>query len=185
VSDLAVTAGDALVYDLNLNPVGEGTVTIQVPTNSISDVATNFNDAASNVLTFVFDTTNPTVAVSTPTASYTKHYPIEYVLVFSETMFSVTAADLTLTGGSTTDGDIVEDPANTFTVQITPDDEGVVEVSLLQDAVTDLALNGVEASATLSWTFDTTRPDVVLTLTLTLALTLTQVLTISVTEGQP
>ena len=147
VSDLAVT-GDALVYELNLNPVDEGTVTILLASGTISDVATNFNDADSNTMTFIFDTTNPTVAVSTATPSFTKTTPIEYVLTFSEPMLAVQASMLTFGdgsgvsygsiytttagGGTTTDADIVESPTDTFTVQITPDAEGLVVVYVLQ-----------------------------------------------------
>lgn len=163
VMDIVNTSTSA--YTFNLIPGGEGNVTVQIGVGVLSDVALNLNDGPSNMLWFVYDTTHPTADLLTTTPFFTKHYPLNISVSYSEDMLGFSASDLYISGGYTSVAEVVEVSPVHYTVDVTPNAEGTVVVKILEGAVTDLAWNGVIASNSLVYVYDTTRPQVALTST--------------------
>ena len=108
MSDLEVTNGDPsnLVansgkeYTVDIVP-REGTVTASVLANVAFDPATNPNTATGSAVTFVYDTTSPSVSLTSTEAynSNSASFPITATFAESVTGFSLTS--LTVTGGAT------------------------------------------------------------------------------------
>ena len=138
------------VYTVTITPDAdeEGDVTVQVDANTVTDDASNANDAASNTVSVHVDTIDPTVTISAPPTAEQKD-PFDLTVTFSEEVNGFAADDLTVTGpaeASLTSGD---DGDAEYTVTITPDtnEEGDVTVQVNANTVQDLALNDNTASA--------------------------------------
>jgi hypothetical protein len=84
----ALTTSDNIVFTVDLTPDGEGTIGLVLPAASCIDAATNDN-AVSNSLAIVFDTTAPTVAISSTASTHstaspytTNTYPVPVTATF-------------------------------------------------------------------------------------------------------
>ncbi len=96
---------DAHTYTFDLTPSGQGTVTVQVPSGSAQDAATNFN-TVSNTLNIVYDTVAPDVTINQAAGQSdpTGGSPINFTAVFNEAVTGFTNSGVTLSGtaGATT-----------------------------------------------------------------------------------
>jgi len=108
----------------------------------VQDSAGNANTAASNTITFVFDTTSPDAVLTTSISPiFTKFYPIDISIAFSEEILAIDLTKVTIAGG---DGAalVTVTAGYSYTVDITPDGEGdshFVTAQMATDSVTDLA----------------------------------------------
>ncbi|REE00464.1 Ig-like domain-containing protein [Marinoscillum furvescens] len=141
-SDFAVTNAtiealatdfDSLSYTFNVVPVAEGTVTVQLPKDSVEDVLGNLNAAASDILSFIYDVTAPSAEVSFTTDT-TNVSPLVATITFSEAI-DLVADSLTITGGSV--ASLTSTDNITYTAEITP------------EAPADAANTGYEVSVAL------------------------------------
>eukprot|EP00899_Mesostigma_viride_P015383 jgi/Mesvir1/23846/Mv10649-RA.1 len=146
-------------YVIEVVPSGEGTITVDVAAGVATDAAGNGNTAASQ-LSFVYDITGPTVALST-LAVLTNTSPVTVTVTFNEPVTGFELADITVEGG--TAGALLDVTSSQFTVQITPLGQGVVTVDVAAGVVTDAAGNGNTAAPKLAFTFDSVNPTVSLT----------------------
>ena len=151
-------------YAITVNPIEEGPVTVQIAAGVVADLAGNGNKASAT-LTRVYDTTGPTVTLSSDTRDPFNLEDVFTVKVaFDETVTNFTADCVTVVNGTATDVSEVEvvDGTNTYTVTISPmtGNDVAVSVEVQANAVADLAGNWNVASTPLTRTCDTERPTV-------------------------
>jgi hypothetical protein len=167
VEDLSINNGTpsdftpvtGTTYTFSLTPQEEGVVEVSVEENVAHDSALNFN-AASSVIGVTYDSTKPTIALSSSAPARTNGSPIPVSIECSESITGLTVEDISVTNGTAIN---LSGSGSSYTLELIPDDDGVVQLSVDADAGSDLAGNATEASATLSRVFDTTSPTVQLT----------------------
>ena len=147
-------AVNGTTYTVDIAPSGEGVVQVGVASGVAGDAAGNQN-TASEALSVMYDITSPTVDVSSTAPSITNSSPIPVRITFSEPTSNFAIGDITVTNGTTSN---LSGSGTSYTVDITPTGDGIVEISLASGVASDAAGNSNGASATLSRRFDTTSP---------------------------
>ena len=140
----------------------QGTVTISIPAEAVTDPVGNQNPAASTTVTI--DTRPPTLTLTAPTTPRNSDFSM--TITASETITGFTADDITITptGAATvTTFEASASPPNTWTATITPADDiqGTVRFEILS-AVRDTAGNE-NPSASTTVAIDTRPPTLTLT----------------------
>lgn len=165
VGDITVTngsagnfAGSGTTYTADITPSANGTVSVNVASSVAVDVAGNANSAAS-VLTRVYDTTAPTVIMTSSALSTTNLSPFAINIIFSESVTGFNISDLVATNGALSN---FTGSGTTYSVDVTPDTEWVVTVNIAGGVANDSAGNGNVSAAQLSRTFDSTSPSVII-----------------------
>ncbi|WP_180336414.1 Ig-like domain-containing protein [Pontibacter ramchanderi] len=164
VGDIAVSNGaaaafmqvSAQVYTARITPSAEGEVMVRVAENMAQDAAGNGNTAAT-ALKLTIDKTQPTVELASG-APEKLNAAFEVTVTFSETVTGFTAADVTVVNGTVTAFAAKGDKE--YTLQITPQANGEVRLSIAAGVAQDAAGNLNLASEQLIRLYDTTRPAV-------------------------
>jgi hypothetical protein len=125
-------------------PAGEG-LALSLGANAAQDLAGNAS-AANTAATIRFDPSPPIVTVVAPTSNAS---PLNFTVNFSEDVTDLTAANLTVSGGSL--GTLIKISAQQWTVPITPNNSGLVSLTVKLNAVTDTAGNANQASSVVSY----------------------------------
>ena len=159
VGDIAVTngvasdlTGDYDDYTATITPDGQGDVTVSLPADTVTDAASNGNEA-SNTISVTWRAPDTTAPVVTVTADPTEVSGTETFIArfaFSEPVIGFEPNDIVVTNGSA--GDLNGSDAD-WTAIITPDGQGHITVVLIEDAVTDVSGNGNLASNTVAVTW--------------------------------
>lgn len=173
LADLVVTNGVAdnlvsvssSVYSVEVTPSGEGDVEISVPQNVVADLATNVN-TGSSVVTVTYDTTAPTVSLSSLVGGSFNTSSFTVAISLSEAASDFDVSDITVGNGTLSN---FSGSGTSYSVDVSPIAEGDVEVSVASGSAHDLAGNGTLGSNTLSRTYDVTGPMVVVSSTSTLS----------------
>lgn len=150
VDDVAVTHGTltALVgggtrWTADLVPAGEGEVTLQVRAGATTDEP-GLPSAASNILVRDYDSTRPTLALTSPLSGATRESSVPVTATFSKPVLGFDATDLRPVG-ATVEG-LTRVDARTWTFDLRPLADGDVEVSVPDAAAAsaggNLALGG-------------------------------------------
>ena len=84
-------------YAFNLVPSGDGVVSATVAAGAVQDAAGNTNAVAS--VSRTYDTTGPTVEITSTAADPTAVLPIPVTVTFDESVTGFVQADLTVTNG--------------------------------------------------------------------------------------
>ncbi|MGC4055835.1 MAG: Ig-like domain-containing protein [Paludibaculum sp.] len=158
VADFSVTGGtkgaltgSGASYSLIVNPNADGQVTVDLAAAAVTDAAGNPNAAVS--YSFVSDRTPPTLAI-TPNGGSSNANQITFTLTFSEEVTGFSAGKVSVSNGSKGS---FSGSAGVYSLTVFPTADGVVSVSVADNACTDLAGNGnIQASA--SVTSDRTPP---------------------------
>ena len=157
-------------YNGTITPAAEGNITLQVPADVCTDIATNPN-LASESLMFVYDVTRPSTTASTEEAAKTNKQSIGCKVTFSEPVPDFTAAAVQLggVGGSVSEFAQGLEGDHVYTFNVSASQEGNVTVfvnagNTYSPRITDRADNDILASNTLNFLYDTTFPAVTLTL---------------------
>jgi hypothetical protein len=166
LADISVTNGNAgnlvsvssSVYTVEVTPAGEGDVELSIPLNVASDLATNLN-TASSVTTVTYDTTAPTVLLSSLAGNRFNTPSLSVTISFSESVDDFDVSDISVTNGTLSN---FSGSGTLYSVDVLPTVEGAVDVSVAGDSAHDIAGNGTTASNTLSRTYDVTGPTVVI-----------------------
>jgi len=148
-----VLVGSAGSYRLPVMPTSEGTVTCSLPEGLVTDEAGNGN-AASNVLSVVFDGTPQSCLVS-PSDVSSKASPIVFSIVFSKDVTGFSAASVVVTNGikgKLTGG------KSAYSLAVTPTVEGPVACTVPAGVALDAAGNPNTASNTATVVYDKTPP---------------------------
>lgn len=156
-------AGYDDTFTVTISPTADGDVSASINASAVNDNAGNLNTVSASAVVLIYDGTQPEAeSLTTLVTSPTNVSPFEATLTFSE---DVNAAELDSGDFGLTNCSITIDPttgyADVFTLQVTPDGDGNVQVSLGAGATFDEAGNGNTALSTpLSLDYDSTRPDV-------------------------
>ncbi len=101
-------------------------------------------------------TTPPTPTLSTTVTDPTRTSPIALAVNFDEDVTGFDASDLTATNGTVTGFTAID--ARSFTVEVTPTNQGVVTITAAAGGATDAAGNASLVSNTITLTFDSLMP---------------------------
>ncbi|MBN2353736.1 MAG: chitobiase/beta-hexosaminidase C-terminal domain-containing protein [Spirochaetales bacterium] len=174
-SDIAFTAGtgsasvpstsDNIVWTSIISPSSQGTVTVTVDAAAVQDLAGNSSTAAANSITRTYDSIAPTVTVEQAggQADPTNASPINFTVVFSESVTDFATGDVTLTGTAGAATGTVTGSGTTYNVAVSGmTGDGTVIASLAVGMAHDAAGNGNDASTSTDNTvsYDGTAPTV-------------------------
>jgi Phosphoesterase family/Bacterial Ig-like domain/Secretion system C-terminal sorting domain len=157
LGDINVTGGTAsdyvklsrTVYTANITPTGQGTVTVNIPSNRVNDYAANGNIASADFIR-VYDTAAPTVDITSTAAEPTNVSPIPITITFNEAVTGFDAGDLDVSNGAV--GNFAGS-GTAYTANVTPTTSGAVTVSVAAGKASDAAGNMSTASNTFTRTY--------------------------------
>ena len=145
---------------------GNGTLGISIAAASATDLAGNLAAASAASATFTADNTAPTVAIGSPSRTFTTSGPVSYAVTYSDANFDtsdLTSANITLNATGTALGTVsVTGSGTSYTVTISSVmGAGTLGISIAAARATDLAGNTALAStASATFTTDNTAPTV-------------------------
>ncbi|MDX5417770.1 MAG: Ig-like domain-containing protein [Hymenobacteraceae bacterium] len=146
------------VYTAQVNPDSDGEVSVSLSANKATDAAGNGNEASA-VLKRVYDVEPPKVTLSTASGNL-GNTAFTVNIEFSEPITGLVLQSFNITNGRVSD--LKKTGNTTYTVQVTPEKDGEITLSIGADQVKDQAENGNLASNLLKREFDATPPNVVL-----------------------
>ena len=144
-------------YSLTVTPVNDGPVTININANAAQDDHGNGNVAAPT-FSINYDGTKPDVTLTTP-SSLTKG-PFTVTITFTESVTGFLVGDLNPNNASLSNFTPVS--GTTYTVDVTPNSDGLVTLDLPADSAIDAANNGNNAATQLRVNYDATQPSIVI-----------------------
>jgi len=150
-------SGSGTTYTFTVSPAADGAVTVDIPAGGASDTAGNTN-AAATPLTRTYDTTRPSVALSSSSANPT-NAAFTVTATFSEPVSGFSLAGVTVGNGTKSN---LSGSGATYTFTVTPSADGTVTVDLAAASASDAAGNTNTAASQLSRDYDATRPSAVL-----------------------
>ena len=164
-SDLVVTnatiesftaAANATPGSVTLRPAGAGTITVNLPADSLYDEASNLN-TASTEFSIEAAIAAPEISFST-TVSSPVNAPYTLTITFSEDVTGFSASSIGAAGAYVSDFTAVS--ASVYTVLITPAGNGTHSVGVAANAATDADGYGNPAPDAFEMTYDSTAPTV-------------------------
>ena len=153
-----VEEGDASTYTVAITPDGVGDLEIGIAADVATDTADNGNTAAASVRV-AYDATAPGVAISGAPPTVNSLASFDVTVTFTEAVSGFDAGDVSVTNGAA-GAPVEEGDASTYTVAITPDGAGDLEIGIAADVATDTADNGNTAAASVRVAYDATAPGV-------------------------
>jgi 6-phosphogluconolactonase (cycloisomerase 2 family) len=150
-------SGSGSIYTVTVTPSADGTVTVNVAADAVSDAAGNGNSAASQ-FSVAYDETAPTLDISGPDGPVSGAFTANFT--FSEDVSGFALGDIVVANGSASD---LAGSGSAYTATITPSADGAVTVDVAADAASDAAGNGSTAANQFSVTNDETGPTILLT----------------------
>ncbi|MFC1968838.1 Ig-like domain-containing protein, partial [Chloroflexota bacterium] len=151
------------VYKFSIAPDADGPVTVDIPSGVAQDDAGNPNDAAAQ-FTIGYDTTNPTVVLTTTAPDPTNTSPIPMTATFTEPVIGFGLPgdpDIVVSNGIASI--FVQVSTMVYTFDVTPAADGMVMVDIPAGVLRDAATNPNDAAAQFAINYDGTSPTVVLT----------------------
>ncbi|WKD85043.1 hypothetical protein KCTC32516_00381 [Polaribacter huanghezhanensis] len=148
-------------YTALITPISDGIVTVDVPANSLQDLANNDN-LASNTFSIIYDTTKPTVVITSDTPNPTNAASFVATFTFSEDVADFDETYFSLTNANYSNFVYINDAL--FKVTITPIADGTVSITIPENEIEDNAGNGIVA-AQFSINVDRTKPTTTITCT--------------------
>ncbi|MCB1214720.1 MAG: hypothetical protein KDK66_04510 [Deltaproteobacteria bacterium] len=141
---------DSQHYQLTLSPLSDGEVEVTLPPLVLQDLAGNDNRVSQH-FSIVYDGTAPTVLLSSLEANPSSNNPFVVYLNFSEAITGLSLDSLSANNASL--GNLVTIDSFNYSLEVSPLEEGSVEVSLPSGQVSDSAGNLNTASNIFSITF--------------------------------
>jgi hypothetical protein len=148
------TAVSGTTYTFTVTPAADGTVTVNVSASVAQDAAGNGNSAATQ-FTRIYDSTQPTVTISSLASNQTRTSPIPVTVTFSEAVTGFVSGDVIVGNGSIGNFTV---SGNTYNFNVTPTANGAVTVNVAGNVAQDAAGNGNSAALQLTRTYDTVAP---------------------------
>ena len=165
---LSSFSGSGAVYTATFTPSSDGATTIDVAASKFTDAAGNNNTAATQ-FNWTRDQVVPTIdllahdennnhhLMDGATTSDAKLY-IQFTVSESVTNFAI--GDISVTGGTLS---TFAGSGRNYTVVFTPSADGATTIDIAANTFTDAAGNNNTAATRFNWTFDTTKPTMIIT----------------------
>ena len=158
-SDVSVTggslsafSGSGINYSATFTPSGDGTTTVSVAANQFTD-SLSVSNSASNVFSWTFDSTSPTVSILSPTVTSgdtSSDASITLNFTTSETTTDFVASDISLSGGTLS---AFTGSGTSYSATFTPSGSASYTVSVPFAVFSDIGGNTNVASSNFLWTF--------------------------------
>lgn len=142
---------------------GDGTIEIAVPDAVCADLFGNLNVASTATdATVTFDGSRPACLIHSEASGVVSNASLDIVVGFSEPVYglqdrALTAENATIRRKAGQDGDAI------YIFEVTPRQDGVINLQVPDDAARDTVGNGSLASAVFALAVDSTGPEVALT----------------------
>ncbi|SVB02936.1 uncharacterized protein METZ01_LOCUS155790, partial [marine metagenome] len=133
------------VYTDTCTASSDGTPTIAVAAGAFNDAVGNDN-SASNTYTWTYDSTGPTVTISSTASDPSNGATIDVTIAFSESVSDFVLADITVSGGSAT----LSGSGSSYTATITPTADGTITVDVAAGVASDASGNANTAATQFS-----------------------------------
>ena len=167
-SDLTIVNGTAenmiggpRIYTINVIPIVDGEVHVDLTAGKVKDIAGNDNTAAIGVFC-TYDSTKPTVSISSGSGNPTNLHPFSITITFNEIIQAFTISNILVINGNAEN--LVEiTTGRIWKADISPIINGVVNVNIAENVVKDLAGNYNTAAIQLSRIYDSNAPSVSVT----------------------
>ena len=163
-SDIAVTngtladfTGNGAIYNFNLSPANQGSITVDIAAGAAHDAIGHSSTAAAQ-LTRTFDSLAPTGVLSSSSRNPTNTTTIPITISFSEPVHGLTLDDLSVQNGAASD--LVASGDSRYSADISPTADGQVTISLGAGVAQDSPGNDNLSITPLSITYDGTAPEV-------------------------
>jgi hypothetical protein len=160
---LSALAGSGSVYTATFTPQNQGVCTIEVEANRFNDAIGNSN-TASNTFTFTFDSSPPTLTITSPTVGTglsTNNASIELIFTLSEPINGFVGGDIVVTNGTLSN--FLARSATVYTATFTPQLQGACTINVGANKFTDAAGNSNTAATPFTFTFDSLPPTMTIT----------------------
>ncbi|WP_415064362.1 Ig-like domain-containing protein [Bdellovibrio sp.] len=163
VSNGTVTqfSGGPAVYAVEVTPLLQGAVSLDVGANKAHDSAGNGNTMAAASVSRTFDSVAPSVTLSSTSPTYVTG-PFTVQAVFNENITNFAASDITLINASVS---AFSGGPTHYSFTVTPQGQGQVEISIPSSVAQDGAGNDNNASSVLIRQSDSVAPSVSLSTT--------------------
>jgi hypothetical protein len=144
-------------YTVDIAPITDGSVTINIDSGVAQDNAGNYNTAAAQY-DIVYDISIPSVTITSAETGSTNLSTFTVTIDFSEDMTGFDESDIAIT--NSTKGNFTAVSASLYTIDISPSSDGSVTVDVAADAAQDLAGNNNTAADQFSINYDGTLPEI-------------------------
>ncbi|OFX82263.1 MAG: hypothetical protein A2W99_09405 [Bacteroidetes bacterium GWF2_33_16] len=145
-------------FTVQITPVLNGSVSVQVTAGVCQDMAGNLN-SASNIIIRTYDNIQPTVTITSNKTS-PLNSAFTATITFSESVTGFDESEITVVHGTKS---VFAGSGTTYTVLITPTTDGEVTVNVAAGVASDAAGNTNTAADELSLTYDGTAPTLAIT----------------------
>ncbi|MEQ9442911.1 MAG: Ig-like domain-containing protein, partial [Cyclobacteriaceae bacterium] len=150
---------DSVTFQADVRPIVDGIISVRVPADVTHDRGNNGN-IASDQITIHFDSQQPEVVVTGLNQQITNK-PIRATIKFSEEVRNFNSDDILIENGSITELSTTDSVI--FNLTVTPEEEGLVSITVKEGTAEDQAGNLSIASTPLVTEYDTTAPFVTIT----------------------
>ncbi|RZL14424.1 MAG: hypothetical protein EOO62_05500, partial [Hymenobacter sp.] len=151
----AVAAMSTSVYDVTVTSAsGDGTLRLDLNSTNTGIVGLTGSALAGGYTSgqaYTLDQTPPVATISTTATNPTSTSPIPFAVGFSEAVTGFSASSVTVTNGTITTA--ITNVGNAYSFSITPTGNGAVTVSVVANAVQDVAGNGNPIAGPVSITY--------------------------------
>jgi len=163
-SGTAVVSGGGTTYNVAVSGMDQGALIASIDAGRATDTAGNANTASTSTDNSVtYDNIEPTVTINQASGQGdpTNGSPIDFTVVFSESVDDFITGDVTVSSGTAT----VSGGGTTYNVAVTGMSQGALTASIDAGKATDAAGNANEASTSTdnSVTYDTVNPTIGIT----------------------
>ncbi|WP_394228250.1 Ig-like domain-containing protein [Pseudoalteromonas spongiae] len=149
------TSVSGSVYTVDVTPIVDGTVTLDIAADSVVDAANNGNTAAAQ-FSVSYDTTPPSLDITGPITAQNVAFTATFT--FSESVTGFGVADIVVGNGSASN---LQGSGAVYTALITPATEGGVTVDVASSVATDVFGNGNTVATQFSVQYDSVQPSIV------------------------
>ena len=162
-------ATSSTVYTGVFTPSGDGATTIDIAASTFTDAAGNNNTAATR-FDWTYDGTKPTMIITATNGSTavadgatTNDGTLTLTFTSSEVTTNFASGDVSVSGGTLSS--FVATSSTVYTGVFTPSGDGATTIDIAASTFTDAAGNNNTAATRFDWTFDTTKPTMIITAT--------------------
>lgn len=154
-----ITPHNGTTFNIAVSGLAQsGMISVKLLKDVVFDLAYNGNlQSTSTDNSIEFDITDPTVTISTSVSDPTNLSPIPISIEFSESVNGFDLADISVSNGT---AENFSGSGETYTLDVTPTDDGLITISISENIAQDLAGNPNVAATPLAITFDKTHPSV-------------------------